>query len=45
MTINAVEGQALNFNVNSNLRGPQIFLSLWYAFFDRSSYLRIEQKI
>ena len=44
-TITAIEGEALAFSVSSNLRGLQIFLSLWYVLFDRSSYLRIEQEI
>ncbi len=45
LTITAIEGEALAFNVSSNFRGLQIFLSLWYVLFDRSSYLRIEQEI
>ena len=35
--------ERLTFQAKSNLRGPRVFAAIWYAIFDRNSYLLLEQ--
>lgn len=37
------DGDTLSFDICSNLRGLKILLVLWYALFERDSYLQIEE--
>ncbi len=36
------EGDTVTFHAKSSLRGAMVFAALWYALFDRHSYLTIE---
>jgi hypothetical protein len=37
------ERDAVTFQARSNLRGRKLFGALWYALFDRDSYILLEQ--
>lgn len=39
----ATDQDKLTFQAKSNLRGFKIFASLWYAIFDRDSYILLER--
>ena len=37
------ENDEITFQARSSLRGPKLIAALWYAIFDRRSYLRLER--
>ena len=44
VSFSVAEDDTVTFHAKSNLRGPMVFAALWYALFDRHSYLTLEQE-